>query len=59
MMVIIVQEGVKKMPREQCCQHSFLDGASDQKMMMVDVGNNLKLPREIVITIQRSDVLLI
>ena len=44
-----VKEGEQKTSRVQSCQHSYLDGASDWKMM-VDLGNNLKFPGENVTT---------
>ena len=57
-MIYFVKEGEKKTSRGQSCQHSYLDGASDWKMM-VDLGNNLKFPSEIAVTNQRPDMLII
>ena len=44
--ISFVKEREGKTYRVQSCQHSYLDGASDWKMM-VDLGNNLKFPSEI------------
>ena len=53
-----VKEGEKMTSRVQSFQNSYLDGASDWKMM-VELGSNLKFPSEIVVSIQRPDMLLI
>ena len=47
-----VKEGEKKNPIQERVPHSYLDGAVDWKLM-VDLGGNLKFPRQVAITNQR------
>ena len=52
-----VKEGEKKTPIQKRVPHSYLDGAVDWKLM-VDLGGNLKFPRQVAITNQRPDMIL-
>ena len=52
-----VKEGEKKTPIQERVPHSYLDGAIDWKLM-VDLGGNLKFPRQVAITNQRPDMIL-
>ena len=52
-----VKEGEKKTPMQKRLPCSYLDGANDWKLM-VDLGGNLKFPRQVAITNQRPDMVL-
>ena len=51
------KEGEKKTPIQKRVPHSYLDGAVDWKLM-VDLDGNLKFPRQVAITNQRPDMIL-
>ena len=52
-----MKEGEKKTPIQKRVPHSYLDGAVDWKLM-VDLDGNLKFPRQVAITNQRPDMIL-
>ena len=52
-----LREGETMTPQEKKFQDSYLDGASDWKLM-VDVDRNLKFPKEVAETNQRPDMIL-
>ena len=53
-----VKAGEKRALTHNRVPSSFLDGANDWKLM-VDLGGNLKVPRQIADTNQRPDMMLI
>ena len=53
-----VKEGEKKTAIQKRMPHSYLDGAVDWKLM-VDLDRNLKFPRQVAITNQRPDMILV
>ena len=53
-----VKEGEKKTAIQKRMPHSYLDGAVDWKLM-VDLDGNLKFPRQVAITNQRPDMILV
>ena len=52
-----LREGETMTPQEKKFQDSYLDGASDWKLM-VDLDRNLKFPKEVAETNQRPDMIL-